>query len=136
METPVGIFFEEFVDQKPHPTTRFADFDVSGLRDGPVPDPGAIIRRFNDEEYQQILVRINILDTDFDFPEVVNLMMARYLKSHWHQEFLTLLRLIDREVPPDLNVHLIAGNYATHKHAWVKAWLAARPRHHVHFTPT
>ena len=27
-------------------------------------------------------------------------------------------------------------NYATHKHPKVKAWLAANPRIHVHFTPT
>ena len=27
-------------------------------------------------------------------------------------------------------------NYAAHKHPKVKAWLAANPRIHVHFTPT
>ena len=27
-------------------------------------------------------------------------------------------------------------NYTTHKHPRVKRWLAARPRFHVHFTPT
>jgi len=26
-------------------------------------------------------------------------------------------------------------NYATHKHPNVRAWLAKRPRHPVHFTP-
>jgi putative transposase len=30
----------------------------------------------------------------------------------------------------------IIDNYATHKHAKVKAWLAQRPRYHVHYTPT
>ena len=39
-------------------------------------------------------------------------------------------------MPQDLEVHLIVDNYSTHKHARVKAWLAARPRWHVHFTPT
>ncbi len=39
-------------------------------------------------------------------------------------------------MPPELDVHLVADNYATHKHAKVKAWLAARPRYHLHFTPT
>ena len=33
-------------------------------------------------------------------------------------------------------MHLIVDNYATHKHARVKAWLAARPRYHIHYTPT
>ena len=27
-------------------------------------------------------------------------------------------------------------NYGTHKTAKVRAWFAARPRYHVHFTPT
>ena len=45
-------------------------------------------------------------------------------------------RLIDREVPEELDVHLVLDNYATHKHARVKRWLAARPRFHLHFTPT
>jgi hypothetical protein len=33
-------------------------------------------------------------------------------------------------------VHLIADNYATHKHEKVKAWLKRHPRFHMHFTPT
>ena len=39
-------------------------------------------------------------------------------------------------VPEPFDVHLIADNYATHKHPKVRAWLAKRPRYHVHFTPT
>jgi putative transposase len=53
-----------------------------------------------------------------------------------HQEFLSFLRRIDKEVPKDLELHLIVDNYCTHKHAKVKAWLAQRPRFHVHYTPT
>jgi transposase len=55
---------------------------------------------------------------------------------HRHQEFLGFLRHIEANVPPGLDVHLILDNYATHKHPKVKAWLAHRPRYHVHFTPT
>lgn len=55
---------------------------------------------------------------------------------HRHQEFLAFLRHIDANVPADLDVHLIVDNYATHKHARVKAWLAARPQYHIHYTPT
>jgi transposase len=39
-------------------------------------------------------------------------------------------------VPPELDVHIIMDNYATHKAALVRVWLARRPHHHVHFTPT
>ncbi len=33
-------------------------------------------------------------------------------------------------------MHLILDNYATHKHANVRAWLEKHPRFHLHFTPT
>lgn len=56
--------------------------------------------------------------------------------QHRHQEFLSFLRHIEASVPKALDVHLICDNYGTHKHAKVKAWLARRPRFHLHFTPT
>jgi putative transposase len=55
---------------------------------------------------------------------------------HRHQEFLSFLKHIDANVPKTLDVHLVIDNYATHKHPKVRAWLAARPRYHLHFTPT
>ncbi|MGH6920521.1 MAG: IS630 family transposase [Geminicoccaceae bacterium] len=55
---------------------------------------------------------------------------------HRHQEFLGFLRAIDKAVPADLEIHVILDNYATHKHPKVKAWLAVRPRWHLHFVPT
>jgi len=55
---------------------------------------------------------------------------------HRHQEFLAFLERIDQAVPAALDVHLIVDNYSTHKHAKVRLWLAARPRFHVHYTPT
>jgi putative transposase len=55
---------------------------------------------------------------------------------HRHQEFLSFLRHLDESVPAALDLHLIIDNYATHKHPKVRAWLAARPRYHVHYTPT
>jgi putative transposase len=57
-------------------------------------------------------------------------------QRHRHQEFLQFLREVDSSVPEHLDVHLVIDNYATHKHAKVRRWLAARPRYHVHFTPT
>ena len=57
-------------------------------------------------------------------------------KRHRHQEFLAFLRHIDANVPEPFDVHLIADNYATHKHPKVRAGLARRPRYHIHYTPT
>jgi transposase len=55
---------------------------------------------------------------------------------HRHQEWLKFLRGIDYVLPADKQVHLIADNYATHKHPKVQRWLARHPRFHMHFTPT
>jgi putative transposase len=55
---------------------------------------------------------------------------------HRHQEFLQFLRHIDANVPGDLNIHMVVDNYGTHKCPKVRRWLAARPRYHVHYTPT
>jgi putative transposase len=55
---------------------------------------------------------------------------------HRHQEYLDFLKRVDANTPAELDIHLVVDNYATHKHPKVKRWLAARPRYHVHYTPT
>ena len=44
-------------------------------------------------------------------------VIAECKPRHRHQEFLSFLRRIDKEVPRELDVHLIVDNYCTHKHA-------------------
>jgi len=56
--------------------------------------------------------------------------------KHRHQEWLKFLKRIDRETPKGIELHLIADNYATHKHPEVQKWLAKHRRFHMHFTPT
>jgi transposase len=63
-------------------------------------------------------------------------VIGQCMQRHRHQEWLRFLRTIDRNTPKSLDLHLIVDNYATHKHAAVKAWLAKHPRFHIHFTPT
>jgi transposase len=67
---------------------------------------------------------------------VTGAVIGSCLPKHRHTEFLKFLKIIDREVPDGLQVHLILDNYATHKHPNVKAWLERHPRFHLHFTPT
>jgi transposase len=57
---------------------------------------------------------------------------------HRGREFVKFLHHLEREVPPDLEVHLIVDNYGTHTSAAVQRWLKpkARRRFHFHFTPT
>jgi len=63
-------------------------------------------------------------------------VIAQCQQRHRHTEWLKFLRKIDRETPKDKMLHLIADNYATHKHPAVQAWLTKHPRITMHFTPT
>jgi transposase len=63
-------------------------------------------------------------------------VVGQCLPRHRHQEFLKFLRTLDRELPGELDLHLIVDNYRTHKHADVNAWLEKHRRFHLHFTPT
>ena len=57
-------------------------------------------------------------------------------RRHRAAEFKKFLTKLDKEVPAELDVHLICDNYSTHKHPTIQRWLAAHPRFHMHFTPT
>jgi transposase len=60
------------------------------------------------------------------------------LARHRGRDFVRFLRQLEKEVPPELEVHLILDNYSTHKSETVQRWLKpkARRRFHFHFTPT
>ncbi len=74
-----------------------------------------------------LFAALNMLDGN-----VIGACMPR----HRHREFLRFLRLIDRQTPARLDLHLVVDNYATHKTPAVKRWLKAHTRFHLHFTPT
>jgi type I restriction enzyme R subunit len=80
-ETLARMFDDVFADKKPSPTTRYADFVVSGQGPDDSVDGPAKIKRFKKEQFPQILVSVNMLDTGFDCPEVRNLVMARFTHS-------------------------------------------------------
>jgi transposase len=63
-------------------------------------------------------------------------LITRTEACHTHVEWLRFLKQIDRETPRECDLHLIADNYATHKHPKVRAWLERHPRFCMHFTPT
>ena len=63
-------------------------------------------------------------------------ILSRTAEQHTHKEWLAFLKVIERETPAGLAIHLIMDNYATHKHPAVKSWLSRHPRFHLHFTPT
>ncbi len=63
-------------------------------------------------------------------------VIGRLKRQHRSIEFLSFLKEVDASVPAEMPVHLVMDSYATHKTDKVKAWLAARPRYSIHFTPT
>lgn len=81
-ETLATMLDNEFAHRKPSPEIRYADYVVSGMGQGEDTTDGMTrIRRFKKEKFPQVLVSVNMLDTGFDCPEVVNLIFARYTKS-------------------------------------------------------
>ena len=63
-------------------------------------------------------------------------LIGQCMPRHRHQEFIKFLKQIDAETPPELDLHLIVDNYATHKHPKVRKWLKRHRRFHMHFIPT
>ena len=57
-------------------------------------------------------------------------------QRHRSVEFRSFLDTIEKNVPEELDIHMILDNYGTHKTKLIKDWLIKRPRFHVHFTPT
>jgi transposase len=56
--------------------------------------------------------------------------------SHTSDDFIAFLNKVNRNVPPELDVHVVLDNLATHKTPKVHRWLLRHRRFHFHFTPT
>lgn len=80
-ETLARMIDQEFAHLKPSPETRYADYVVSDMGHDDTVDGMTKIRRFKKDKFPQVLVSVNMLDTGFDCPEVVNLVFARFTKS-------------------------------------------------------
>jgi transposase len=65
-------------------------------------------------------------------------VIGNCLPRHRGKEFIKFLNQLEKEVAPELDIHLILDNYSTHKSAAVQRWRKPRKRHrfHFHFTPT
>jgi transposase len=92
--------------------------------------PGQAERRTHDYERHGTTTLFAALDT------LTGRVLGECYARHRAIEFRKFLDRIEQSVPADLDVHLVIDNYATHKAPIIKAWLAKRPRYHVHFTPT
>ncbi len=92
--------------------------------------PGQIERRTHDYRRHGTTSLFAALDVK------TGQVIGRCQRRHRSVEFRKFLDRIDDAVPVELDIHLILDNYATHKTALIRSWLAKRPRYHLHFTPT
>ena len=92
--------------------------------------PGQIERRTHDYARHGTTSLFAALDTK------TGKLIGQTQRRHRSQEFRNFLDTIEKNVPTDLDVHLILDNYGTHKTQLIRDWLVKRPRFHLHFTPT
>lgn len=92
--------------------------------------PGQAERRTHDYKRHGTTSLFAALDVQ------VGRVLCQTHARHRSIEFRKFLDLIDSNVPPELDVHIVMDNYGTHKSHLIRNWFAKRPRFHVHFTPT
>jgi transposase len=92
--------------------------------------PGQVERRTHDYRRHGTLDLFAALDAK------TGAVIGACHRRHRAREFRAFLDEIDRNVPPDLEVHLVLDNLRTHKTGLIRDWLAKRARYHLHFTPT
>src|ERR1700746_2051720 len=63
-------------------------------------------------------------------------LITHLAARHRHQEWLAFLKTVHPQHPAHTDIHIIADNYATHKHPSVTRWLDRHTRFHMHYTPT
>jgi transposase len=62
-------------------------------------------------------------------------VIAERIRRNDSQTFIRFLAMLDQMIPPHLRIHLIMDNGSSHTSKATRAWLAARPRFHVTYTP-
>jgi transposase len=63
-------------------------------------------------------------------------VIGKCMPRHRAQEFRRFLDTIEKNVPADLDIHVVMDNASSHKTKLIRDWFAKRPRWHVHYTPT
>lgn len=92
--------------------------------------PGQVERRTHDYKRHGTTSLFAALDVK------VGTIIGKCMPRHRATEFRTFLDPVERNVPADLDIHVIMDNYGIHKTKLIRNWFAKRQRWHVHFTPT
>jgi transposase len=110
--------------------TRRVRFKRSIARRRCCPCPGQIERRTHDYKRPGTTSLFAALDAK------TGKIIGQTHRRHRSAELRTFLDSIEKNVPAEMDVHLILDNYGTHKTQLIRNWLVKRPRFHLHFTPT
>ncbi len=92
--------------------------------------PGQVERRTHDYKRHGTTTLFAALDT------ATGAIIGTCMKRHRAREFRTFLDEVERNVPADLDIHVVMDNASSHKTKLIRDWFAKRPRWHSHFTPT
>jgi transposase len=63
-------------------------------------------------------------------------VITEFRLNHASAQFIKFLNKINREVPAELDVHVVLDDLSTHKTRAVHKWRLRHKRFHFHFTPT
>jgi transposase len=92
--------------------------------------PGQAERRTHDYERHGVTTLFAALDVK------AGTIVGKCMPRHRAQEFRKFLDEVERNVPANLDIHVVMDNASSHKTRLIRAWFAKRRRWHVHFTPT
>ena len=92
--------------------------------------PGQVERRTHDYKRHGTTTLFAALDT------ATGAIIGTCMKRHRAREFRTFLDEVERNVPADLDIHVVMDNASSHKTKLIRDWFAKRTRWHSHFTPT
>jgi len=92
--------------------------------------PGQIERRTHDDTRHGTLSLFAALNA------ATGTVIGKCFARHRAREFRAFLKVVEANVPADLDVHVIMDNVSPHKTQAIRNWFAKRPRWHTHYTPT
>lgn len=96
----------------------------------PLADAGQVERRTHDYERHGVTTLFAALDGK------AGTIVGKCMPRHPAPEFRKFLDEVERNVPANLDIHVVMDNASSHKTKLIRAWFAERRRWHVHFTPT
>src|ERR1035441_9259045 len=89
--------------------------------------PGTVTHDYKRNGTTTLFAALNVLTGE---------MIGQCFSRHRHEEFLSFLKVIDREVPKGKSIHIVLDNYSTHKHENVAKSLEKHKSFHLQFTTT